>query len=94
MGGAKGLEIESVVARSDSAVFSTAFQPGGGTTCTMLPHFAQARIWPIAAGSRTLSRAWQVVHVMVKSVGFTARGIRVEESHSAALAESTPLPEC
>ncbi len=38
------------------------FQPGGGTTCTKLPHFGHSRIWPMAASSKTLSRARQVVH--------------------------------
>jgi hypothetical protein len=38
------------------------FQPGGGTTCTKLPHFGHSRIWPMTASSKTFSRARQVVH--------------------------------
>lgn len=37
-------------------------QPTGGTICTMLPHFGQATMSPMADSSLTLSRAWQVVH--------------------------------
>src|SRR5262245_32951720 len=37
---------------------------GGGLTITIPPHFGQARICPIAAWSRTLSRDLQVVQVM------------------------------
>jgi len=42
-------------------------QPRGGATCTMLPHFGQPRICPMAAMSRTFSFARQVVQVMEKS---------------------------
>jgi hypothetical protein len=45
-------------------------QPGGGATCTMLPHFGQDRICPMAAGSMTFSRALQVVQATRN--GFTA----------------------
>ncbi len=45
-----------------TSVEESRFQPKGGTTCTMLPHLGQARIWPITDSSLTLSRAWQVVH--------------------------------
>ena len=38
------------------------FQSTGGTTCTMLWHLGQDRIWPMADSSLTLSRAEQVVH--------------------------------
>ena len=44
------------------------FQPGGGTTSTMLPHLGQANITPTASWLRTLSRAWQVVQVMANRV--------------------------
>ena len=47
---AAGPEVRSVVS------------PLGPWTITMLPHFGQARICPIAELSRTRSRAWQVVH--------------------------------
>ena len=42
-------------------------QPCGGRICTMPPHLGQFTIWPMAALSRTLSRASQVVQVMWKS---------------------------
>ena len=40
--------------------------PAGASINTMLPHLGQARICPIAAGSRTFSRARQVVHAIEK----------------------------
>ena len=48
------------------SAFSAApeLQLGGGLTITMPPHLGQARIWPIAACSRTFSRDLQVVQVM------------------------------
>lgn len=41
-------------------------QPGGAATSTMLLHFGQLRICPIAAASRTFSRALQVGQTMEK----------------------------
>jgi hypothetical protein len=41
-------------------------QPSGGLTITMPPHLGQARMWPMAASSRTFSRDLQVVQVMEK----------------------------
>ncbi len=38
------------------------FQSGGGTICTMLPHFGQPKMSPITDASLTTSRALQVVH--------------------------------
>jgi len=52
---------------SPAALGAGRFQPGGGTTCTKLPHFGQSRISPIADSSWTLSRAWHVVHWIAKS---------------------------
>jgi hypothetical protein len=46
--------------------------PGGGTTRTMLSHFGQIRICPIADTSKTFSLAWQVVQEIVKSDSSTA----------------------
>jgi hypothetical protein len=51
-------------------------QPGGGTTSTMLPHFGQVRICPIAASLRTFSRAWQVRQLIANRVRSTASPIR------------------
>ncbi len=48
-----------------------ACQPGGGVICTMLSHFGQLTIAPTIDGSRTLSRASQVVQVIVKSTRST-----------------------
>jgi hypothetical protein len=48
----------------------SADQSSGGTACTMLLHFGQAMICPIAEGSTILSRARQVGQTMRK--GFTA----------------------
>jgi hypothetical protein len=45
---------------------SSAAQPSGGVINTMLPHFGQARIWPMASGLRTLSRERQVSQVTRK----------------------------
>lgn len=42
-------------------------QPAGGITCTMLLHFGQLTMFPMAASLRTLSRAWQVVQTMENS---------------------------
>jgi hypothetical protein len=42
-------------------------QPAGGATCTMLLHLGQLRICPIAARSRTLSRARQVGQAMANN---------------------------
>lgn len=42
-------------------------QPGGACTRTMLPHLGQLRIMPIAATSRTFSRALQVGQLIAKS---------------------------
>ena len=42
-------------------------QPGGAATWTMLLHLGQARILPMAATSRTLSLAWQVVQVIANN---------------------------
>jgi hypothetical protein len=38
-------------------------QPGGGWIWTILSHLGHARICPMAATSRTWSRAWHVVQV-------------------------------
>ncbi len=38
------------------------FHPGGGTTCTKLPHLGHSRILPSAASSNTFRRARHVVH--------------------------------
>ena len=50
-----------------AAIAASRFQFGGGSTRTMLPHFGQARICPMAAASRTRSVRWQVVQVIEKS---------------------------
>ena len=42
-------------------------QPAGGATSTMLPHFGQPRICPMAAVSRTFSLLRQVVQAIEKS---------------------------
>ncbi|MES1213596.1 MAG: hypothetical protein ABUL64_03335 [Singulisphaera sp.] len=53
--GETGLRLTSVLPDEGSAaIFVIASvgggcQPGGGATCTMLPHFGQARILPMAA---------------------------------------------
>lgn len=57
----------------------------GASTKTMLPHFGQDRIWPMADSSRTRSRAWQVVHWMEN--GSTKR---FPSSCVAALSGSSP----
>src|SRR5438876_12316415 len=64
----KGTRVPSTsvaVGKSDFCSL-TSFQTGGGLTITMPPHLGHARIWPTAAGSRTLSRDLQVVHVIAK----------------------------
>jgi hypothetical protein len=48
------------------------FQPGGGTTWTMLSHFGQMRICPMADSLKTFSLAWQVVQEIEKSDSSTA----------------------
>jgi hypothetical protein len=45
----------------------TSLKAGGGLTMTMPPHLGQARICPMADGSRTLSRVLHVVQVIAKS---------------------------
>jgi hypothetical protein len=45
---------------------TSACQPGGASTCTMLSHLGQERIWPMAVALRTFSFAWHVVQVMLK----------------------------
>jgi hypothetical protein len=60
--------------RTAGATATAACQPGGGDTCTKLPHFGQSRISPIAVSSCTFSRARQVVHSIVKSATATAFG--------------------
>ena len=62
---AGGLAFDGSVAVA-LAVGASPCQPGGATTCTMLSHLGQERIWPMAAALRTFSFAWQVVQVMLK----------------------------
>jgi hypothetical protein len=38
---------------------------GGAVICTMLPHFGHAKICPIAAALRTVSRDWHVTQVIL-----------------------------
>ena len=63
-GGLEGV-VSPTVGRSDLDPRAS-LQLGGGLTITMPPHLGQARIWPIAAWSRTRRRDLQVVQVMAK----------------------------
>jgi hypothetical protein len=55
----------SAVGKGDDAE-AWPVQSVGGAICTMLPHFGQARIWPIASALRTFSRERQVSQVTRK----------------------------
>ncbi len=55
-------------------------QSGGGTICTILWHFGQARISPMTDSSLTTSRAWQVVHCMVNKSTAGPAGSEIERS--------------
>jgi hypothetical protein len=59
-----GAVLTSPVAVDRSLRTVSPLQCGGGLTITMPPHRGQARIWPIAAGSRTRKRDLQVVQTM------------------------------
>ncbi len=48
-----------------------ACHPGGATTWTMLSHFGQMRICPMADSLKTFSLAWQVVQEIEKSESST-----------------------
>jgi len=65
--------------------------PGGGTTSTMLLHFGQVRICPMAASSRTLSLAWQVAQVMVKRVRSTTLASQLKETPGATRPRTATL---
>ncbi|HTM53222.1 MAG TPA: hypothetical protein VL175_04310 [Pirellulales bacterium] len=55
--------------------------PRGGTTCTMLPHFGQARISPRTESSLTFSRARQVVHSIVNNSTAQAQASRRQDHY-------------